>query len=295
MLLVQMGWELSRGRELSLLESQWQSYGGLRLAWSWELWPRLQEWATQWSHILGSPVIEISLLLAMPLLLALLIDSHDRLTVLDRLFVIFVVAYTLLLWFVAVPVWDRYVLALLPFFALILARFAVRVGAYIQSAILPSDRLPRWAWQMVIFAPIAIVVLQAPAIIEAYQGSLPIGAAPSADEGAAEISQALKSAPYGTVLYDHWYSWQWRYHLFDDRVYISWFPDPDSLVEDLKAFAGDRNARFIVLPNSNLAMPIKRAVAEAGYMLEPVLASGNDADSEGMVLYQIGLSGEAIE
>ena len=83
--------------------------------------------------------------------------------------------------------------------------------------------------------------------------------------GVAEMSRFLKEQPPGTVLYDHWYSWHWRYHLFDSNVYVSWFPGPTSLVEDLNVFGGGEQIRYIALPGSADALPVIRAVEEAGF------------------------------
>ena len=95
----------------------------------------------------------------------------------------------------------------------------------------------------------------------------------------------LKDAPYGTVLYDHWYSWQWRYQLFDSRVYASWFPHADALLADLAAFGGSGPPRAIALPASAAARPVARRLAAAGYRLEPW--PGQDGTA-GVILYRIG-------
>jgi 4-amino-4-deoxy-L-arabinose transferase-like glycosyltransferase len=284
---VLVAWELLRSNELTIFETQLQSYGGLRLAWSWELWPRLQAWAFQWSHVLRSPVLEMLLLLALPLIVALLIDQHNRPAALDRLFVLFAVAYSLLMWFIAVPVWDRYVLALLPFVGLVLARVVWRVVAYVWTMLALPFRSSPWIKNSIILVPLALIFFQGAAVAAAYRGELPIGATPRADQGAAEISQALANEPYGTVLYDHWYSWQWRYHLFASKVYVSWFPDPDGLVDDLQVFGKDGHQRFIALPDSRLSMPVKRALTESGFSLKHVVSAQGKEGEAGISLYLI--------
>lgn len=284
---VQIVWELLRRGQLTLIESQWQSFGGIRLAWSWELWPRLEAWAQQYAYILGSPILEFLLLLAVPLFAALLINESDRAAALDRLLAFFVVAYLLLLWFIAVPVWDRYLLAIVPFVSLVLARAFWLVAKYAWSAFLPRYIAPMWIRRLLTLLPIALMVIQAPALAAAYSGQLPVGTSPSADYGAAEISALLAEEPYGTVLYDHWFSWQWRYHLFDDRVYVSWFPNPDALIEDLQVFGQNAGCRYIVLPDSEAAVPVTRALTTAGYRLERVIAAEGRDEQPSMLLYLI--------
>jgi 4-amino-4-deoxy-L-arabinose transferase-like glycosyltransferase len=165
---LQVAWELLRTGKLALLEAQLQSYGGLRLSWSWELWPRLNAWADQWAYILKSPVLELMLLLALPLIAALLLEQHDRKAALDRLFVLYVVAHTLLLWFVAVPVWDRYLLALLPIISLVLSRAIERAIGYILLATSEVVMFPQWTRRLIVLAPLALLGLQASPIAAAY-------------------------------------------------------------------------------------------------------------------------------
>ena len=62
---------------------------------------------------------------------------------------------------------------------------------------------------------------------------MPIGGDHGAYDGIEHIAAELHSLPDGSVLYDHWLSWQWSFYLFDSRVYVSWFQGPDALSEDL--------------------------------------------------------------
>jgi hypothetical protein len=114
-------------------------------------------------------------------------------------------------------------------------------------------------------------------------GRFPVGGQVNADQGAAVVAEWLADAPYGTVLYDHWYSWQWRYHLFDRRVFVHWFPYPEALVEDLTAFGRDGSPRYLVLPDADVALPVYRAVQSGGFRLEPVPLPAES----GMILYRI--------
>jgi hypothetical protein len=129
-----------------------------------------------------------------------------------------------------------------------------------------------------------LVAAQLTVAVGAREGRYPIGGGPAADGGAALIAPLLKDAPYGTVLYDHWYSWHWRYHLFDRRVYVSWFPHADALLADLRAFAGSGPARYVALPASAAARPVARRLVESGFRLEPV---GGQDGTASMTLYRI--------
>ncbi len=122
-----------------------------------------------------------------------------------------------------------------------------------------------------------------PGAWEGRNGRFPIGGSPEADGGAAEIAGYLYDAPYGTVLYDHWFSWQWGYHLFDRGVYVNWVPNPALLAEDLTVFGDGDNVRFIVLPTDGAERPFIREIEAAGFKVEPIPEAGGTS----MTLYRI--------
>jgi 4-amino-4-deoxy-L-arabinose transferase-like glycosyltransferase len=218
-LLVLILWEVGRTGRFALWATQLSAYGGLRVVHSWELWPRFGEWGEQWGYLIGSPILAFDILLAMPLFLALLIHDQDRPAALDQLLVIFTGAYFLLHWLLAIPIWDRYLLPVVPLSALILGRFVSRLLAFIRPE-LPG---PLSAWvspvRLTAVLPLVLLLVQLPAILQARNGQFPIGGQPTADHGAGQIAESLFPMPYGTVLYDHWYSWHMRYHLLDKKVY----------------------------------------------------------------------------
>jgi 4-amino-4-deoxy-L-arabinose transferase-like glycosyltransferase len=270
-------WDVGQGDGISLWSAQLRSYGGLRLAWSWELWPRLEEWAGLWGLLVGSPVLGFLIVLALPAFLALIIYHQDWPTAYDQLFVIFLIAVGALHWFIAVPVWDRYLLPIVPLAGLLIGRFLARVMDFVEPG-LPTLVARQSLASLVL---LAFGLLLVPGAVAARTGTFPVGGSPQAGAGAAEIAATLAPAPYGTVLYDSWYSWQWRYYLFDSRVYVSWFPQATALVDDLLAFAGDGPARYLALPRGPQARPVTRAVEEAGFGLEEVAASDD------IVLYEV--------
>jgi 4-amino-4-deoxy-L-arabinose transferase-like glycosyltransferase len=280
-------WELARGEGFTLFETQLASFGGIRIAWSWELWPRLAAWGEILGYAVNSPILGFVLLLAVPPFLALLIYDQDRETAIDQILVVFMAGYILLHWFIAVPVWDRYLLPLMPIIGLILGRFVWRLYAFAQTILPPlvTERFvtPRLLW----LAPILLVALQASAVLDARAGRLPIGGSREADDGVGQIAESLVGAPYGTVLYDHWYSWQWRYHLFDQTVHLSWFPNPEALAADLAVFGHQKAPRYIALPQSVAAIPVRRAVENAGFDLLSIQTAYDLEGVPSMTLYRI--------
>ncbi len=277
-------WGAARADGAGLVARQWANIGGLRLAWSWELWPRLAEGARLWWLALGWPLLALGG--ATLAGVALLRQARARLGAADALLALFVAAYLLLHWLWAVPAWDRYLLPVLPLVAALLGRGVEAVAGlkkkgttdYADYTDLKKKESVESVKSVVPFFPgravalllIVVAVLHLPVAAAARVGHYPIGGQPAADGGAALVARALTDAPYGTVLYDHWYSWHWRYQLFDRRVYVSWFPHADALLADLAAFGQTGPARYVALPRDGTAAPLLRRLGMAGYRLTAV-------------------------
>ncbi len=280
-------WELLRNGSLTVANEQLSSFGGLRVSYSWELWPRLEVWARQWRFMLHSEILLFMVILTMPLYLALLIHDEDRSTVIDQILALFLIGYFILHWLIAIPAWDRYLLPLLPLVGIVLARFVLRIIFFIQAEMPSMEKYRATINRSIWLIPIIFLVLQSEGIRDAYQGLLPIGGQPEADRGISRLVEQLEDAPYGTVLYDHWFSWQLRYTLFESRTYISWFPDFHSLQEDLLVFGREENPRYLVVPDNAIAGPIIRAVNESGFKLIEVDTTSSSLHESGLVLYSI--------
>ena len=193
----------------------------------------------------------------------------------QRSLLLFALAYFLFHWLVAVPVWDRFLLPLAPLTAVLLA------------GLLAHPTFVRLRPRPQALGLIALLVILLPGAQLAANGRYAVGGTRSADQGAAQVVHFLADAPYGTVLYDHWYGWQWRYHLFDSRVYVSWFAHPDGLVEDLTVFATAEANRYLALPAGVGRLPVERAVYAGGFMLELVFTAVDEHGNPTIYLYRV--------
>ena len=111
---------------------------------------------------------------------------------------------------------------------------------------------------------IIIALLLLPNARQAAAGALPLGGDHGTYQGVEQVAEFFADHPYGTVLYDHWLSWHWRYYLFDSRVYVSWFPDPAALVADLQVFSANP-PRYLVIPAWESPLPIVQTLQAAGF------------------------------
>lgn len=298
-LLLLLLWEWARSGSLALWSAQITNFGGIRPVWSWELWPRLVAWLALWQYVAARPLLLAGTVGAAVLLLKGC-RIPGRAAAFDLLFIIFLAAYGLLHWLMAIPVWDRYLLPAVPIVALVVSRGLWQIVASLHpigrgkfranlgnlsifttlSPVYRRSFLPMWISAL---ALLVLVTVQLPVAWQARGGRFPVGGQQAADQGVTQVAQLLAAAPYGTVLYDHWYSWQWRYHLFDQRVYVSWFPHPAALAEDLTIFGHDGSLRYLALPDTPGALPVRRAVTESGFQLEPVFI---EAQTD-ITLYQV--------
>lgn len=275
------GWQILRSGGLDLWSSQIDNFGGLRPAWSWELVPRLSAWAELWPLTLGSSLMIVLFIFTVPVVWFSGRKSNDTPALADRMLIIFILGYLSLHWLLAVPVWDRYLLPLVPLTAVVLGRgIALATDRFLVGETRPTYR-PLFIVLPLVFA---LAALQMPAAISARIGQAPIGGQRNGDRGAWQVAEFLNQAPYGTVLYDHWFSWHWRYAFIDKGVYTSWFEGPANLVVDLEVFGSTPGIRYLVLPDDGQALPVLRAVKESGFSLHQVLHTGTQP---GMILYRI--------
>ena len=273
-LVILLAWVGARPEARGLVDLQWANIGGIRFSRSWEMWPRLRSTFGLWRLALGWPLLIGFVFLGLGLVYIRRGRAATNPT--EALIAVFVLAYVVLHWLWAVPVWDRYLVPILPLVAILVGGGFSRVWR--ASRARPPERVALGA------LVIGIIGLQMTVARAARIGVFPIGSQPTADGGAGAAAQSLLESPYGTVLYDHWYSWHWRYQLFDSRVYISWFPNADALIADLEVFARSGSERYIALPTSDAARPIYRRLSESGYELQPAAGQRESTD---MVIYRI--------
>jgi len=198
--------------------------------------------------------------------------------------VFFSLVYFLFHWLWAFPVWDRYLLPLVPVLAILLGRVLARFAHRLQSAI------GHWSlvighWSLVIVHCSFVILLVVPAF-NAAQSCYPVGGDHGAYDGIDEVAVFLHGLPEGTVVYQHWLGWHYEYYLFDAPVYLAYWPTPAWLARDVRAF-GAEEPRYITFPSWESPARVEWALAGVGYELEPALTTTRRDGTPSFTVYRV--------
>ncbi len=262
-----LGWD--RVRVAQGAGSFWRAgvtgYGGLRLAWPVELGTRLRAWLGWLRYLLGSPLLDALLVGGTAALVYRGVRRRDWAALFDLTLAGFCLLYLLLHWLWAFPVWDRYLLPLVPLVAVLLGRVVSALVRWATTRVAPTRR---W-WAGAVALLLVVVCLAVPAA-RAVAGQVPIGAGLAAYDGIEQVAGFLCGLPEGTVLYHHWLGWEYGFYLFDAPLYLAYWPTPAWLAQDVRVF-GEAEPRYIVFPAWESSARVEAALADVGYRLEPAL------------------------
>jgi 4-amino-4-deoxy-L-arabinose transferase-like glycosyltransferase len=271
-------------------ESFWRmgvtGYGGLRLIWPRELSARLCGWIGLARSFFVSPAVNGVLLVGLPVLVwrATARRRYARESFADLLLISFCLVYFLLHWLWAFPLWDRYLLPLVPVLAILLARILPLLASYLQSVINHCS-LVIGHWSLLLVHCSLFILLLLPSW-NAAQGHYPIGGDHGAYDGLGTVAAFLHGLPEGAVVYQHWLGWQYAYYLFDAPLYLAYWPTPAWLARDVRAF-GAREPRYIAFPSWESMARVERALSGVGYGLELVLSTTRRDGTPSFTVYRI--------
>ena len=269
-------------------ESFWRlgvsGYGGLRLIWPREMGARLRGWLGLARYFFSSPVLSGGLLLGLPVLVwhGITRRRHTPESLTDLVLVFFVLVYFLFHWLWAFPVWDRYLLPLLPVLVILLSRLVSLLLSHTQlgataAIVIRCDHCGRHL--------LFIILLALPAW-NAMHSRCPVGGDHWAYDGIDNVAVFLRDLPEGAVVYQHWLGWHYAYYLFDAPVYLAYWPTPAWLARDVQAF-GAREPRYVTFPSWESSERVERALAGVGYRIEPVLTTTRRDGTRSFTVYRI--------
>jgi len=133
---------------------------------------------------------------------------------------------------------------------------------------------------------LSLAIFLLPSAFTAARSGFPIGGDHGAYDGIDQIADSLKTVPSGSVLYDHWLSWELGFYLFDGPTYMLWVPGPSVLADDLRAF-GRASPRYIVSPSWESFTEMQAGIEEADFTVEIVQQTYRRDGSLSFTLYQI--------
>ena len=272
-------WDLAREQRPGFLEQSFISYGGLMLA----AQASLGERASRWLRLVGtfwvSPWLNGLLLFGFALWpLGSLFGWWERPSKLDLGLGAFVVGFLGLHWLVGFQVWDRYLLGLVPLLAILAARLIVAFGRTVRPR--------RWRRVYAIAVGLALVLLLTGPVQRATRSALAAGGDHGAYDGIDEIAAFVeREVPQASVLYHHWLGYHFRYYLYGSPLRLHWYPDLEDLQQDATVYR--REPRYIAFPSWRDSLPAKKALADSGILLKPVLETTRRDGSVSFRLYRM--------
>jgi hypothetical protein len=264
-----IAWDQAREQRPGFFDQSVASYGGLGFASVPDLGHRALEWLRLMGYFWVSPWLSGLLLV---LLGAWAITSAVRMkrhrssrtgqpsALASSSLLIFVVAFLLVHWLLDFETWDRYLLALLPLVALLVARAGVAVGKTLQAS--------RWRAAYAACLTVAVLAALAAPVSSAARSGIPVGGDHGAYDGIDTMASYIReSLPPGSVLYDHWLGHHYRFYLYGAPLHIHWYPDLEDLALDAALYV--REPRYIALPSWHDSSDTVAALAAAGVALRP--------------------------
>jgi 4-amino-4-deoxy-L-arabinose transferase-like glycosyltransferase len=240
-----------------------------RLVRSNEVWPRAQDWLRWLQYVIGWPPLAI-VAFALPVAIWGRGVRGSRSAAATLILLAYVIGYLAVYWLLAFNVFDRYLLPLVPLVGLLIGRAAqllLRKRALLAAA-LTSVALVSPAWQ-------------------ASHDVYPIGGDHGMYDGIDRVGVFLAQLPVGTVVYDHWLGWPLSYYAFDAHVYVSWFPSPIDLTEDLLVQFEPGEPRYLVLPAWLSAAEPINAVHAANLEATTAFVTYNRHGRRSFIVYRI--------
>ncbi len=229
-------WDGARGQETSLWMLATVNNDPGRLARLDELLPRLAGWWQYGQYLLGAGVVTAGLgIIAVIGLVERWRDSVSGDTRIDAALAAYVVIYMLVHWLVAINIYDRYLLLILPPVVLLIARGISTLYWWFKGV------------QGFIIALLLIICL--PTAWIASENKLPIGGDGGRHNGIEQVADYLNSQRLGAIVYDHWLGWELGYYMgtWSDKRRV-YYPTPQALALDALRQA-DVAPRYFVVPD----------------------------------------------
>lgn len=281
-------WDAARAQRPGFLQQSLINYGRIGWAPASSLAGRAQEWLRWLSYFWASPLSWAALAVASSSwLLAAAPRSWRAHSIraacaqpssMDLVLAAFAGTFLVVHWLLGFQTWDRYLLGLVPLFALLFGRAFAGLHALFRSD----------GWRRALAPALGAVFALScvwPAV-HAARGELPPGSDHGAYDGIDSLATYIRrQIPSGSVLYHYWLGYHYRFYLYGAPVRLHWYPDPGDLIEDATVYR--REPRYIGFPSWRDIEPVQEALMAAGIELLPVFEAARRDGSVSFRLYQL--------
>jgi len=319
------GWDLARPQP-SILQLLRTNYGGLALAQSGMWVERCRGWMKLLQYAFYHPWLNALSLGGIPLLLLLDVllprytnrqhpapkhyqpaiyaasPSRDALPSIpplytDSLLVVFSALFLMALTLLRIPIWARYLLALMPLGCLLLARILwlprrlIAIGQKLSNR--TGGPCPAYSLEAKgasLLPPLLVVVLLlwtlSPPLRDAAAGRFPIGGDHGAYQGIEQVVAYFRGHVMGgAILYHRWLGNHYRFYMHRFPYAFRWWQTPEELAQDAMAMANVE--RWIVIPAWRDTEPVRTALSAKGMRLTPRHHTYRADGSLSFTVYQI--------
>jgi 4-amino-4-deoxy-L-arabinose transferase-like glycosyltransferase len=279
-------WDFVRHQSPGIWQLSLVNYGGLTsnaatFAERWWGFMRLLQFGT------ASPVLNVLFVAGLPLLLvgglwSPMIKTGG--TVADWILALFSLAFLTGHAWLSFQVWDRYLLGLIPFLALLLARILLLPWSVLKMLRLDyRPDLLSWARPVAGVGLMVLLVLTlARPVQDAVNARYPLGSHSQALQGIEQIVAYLQGQVGANhTLYHRWLGPHWRFYLWGYPYDLQYWASPSELA------AKARPGHLIAFPGWQSDTEARLALAEAGFGLQELARGYTPAGNPSIILYQI--------
>ena len=305
MLCLALVWDVCRNRQPGFVEQSLISYGNLDLS-PLIIWKRLSGFLSLLPYVTGAPVLNYALLLGLPLVAAIggwRLGSGVRLrgdrtpdapvsAKVDLLILAFVAGFLILHALLPFQIWDRYLLGIVPWLALLLARVLS-----LPWRLLQASPLWRGSWSKGELAPATlrfgyllailalVVVLTWQPVQDAAASRFPIGGDHGAYQGIEQVVAFFRNVPADTTLYHRWLGGHWRFYLWNSPYDMRAWCSPADLA--VQAAGRPHARRYVVFPSWQSSAEARVALAEVGLTMCELHHAFREDGSLSFIVYSI--------
>jgi hypothetical protein len=284
-------WDIFRNQSPGFWQLSLINYGGLNNT--------IGQFGERWWDFVGlltyataSPILNVIFIVGLPLLLVYGIFSQrfniptfQRSNIYyDWIFALFIPGFLFVHTWFSFQVWDRYLLGLIPFLALLLARLLILPWIILKQFWLDQHSRFLSAARFIFFLAVGLLLILTLArpVQDAVNGRYPLGSHSQALSGIEQIVAYLQgNTDADTTLYHRWLGMHWRFYLWDYPYDLQYWSSPDELVSHAKS------GHLIAFPSWHSDTETRVALAEARFELHELTRGYTQLGNPSVILYQI--------